>query len=78
MRDIGFDFYWYDPHAQNLFAQGFEYSQNDNEIDVITAFENFEHFVYPLDDLEKIFAISQNVIFSTELLPDPIPKPDEW
>lgn len=78
MRDIGFDFYWWDPHTQNLFAQGFEYPEHCNKIDVITAFENFEHFVNPIEDLEKIFSISHNVIFSTELLPNPVPKPDEW
>lgn len=78
MRDIGFDFYWYDPYTQNLFAQGFEYSRNGDEIDVITSFESFEHFVQPLDVLEKIFAISHNIIFSTILLPKPVPKPDDW
>ena len=71
-------FYWYDPYTQNLFAQGFEYSPNDDEIDVITSFESFEHFVQPLDVLEKIFAISHNIIFSTVLLPKPVPKPDDW
>jgi len=78
MRDIGFDFYWYDPFTQNLFAQGFEYTKNCHEIELITAFENFEHFVNPLEDLEKIFSISHNVIFSTELVPVPLPKPNEW
>jgi len=78
LRDIGFDFYWRDPFTQNLFAQGFEYPKNCNEIEVITAFENFEHFIYPLVDLEKIFSISHNIIFSTELLPNPVPKPEEW
>ncbi|HBZ35111.1 MAG TPA: hypothetical protein DEO33_01585 [Rikenellaceae bacterium] len=78
MRDIGFNFYWHDPYTQNIFARGFEYSLNDTEIGVITSFESFEHFVHPLDDIAKIFAISRNVIFSTELLPRPVPKPDDW
>ena len=25
MRDIGFDFYWYDKYSENLLARGFEY-----------------------------------------------------
>jgi hypothetical protein len=78
MRDIGFDFYWHDPYTQNLFAQGFEYHKNCTEIELITSFESFEHFNKPLEDLEKIFSISHNVIFSTELLPNPVPKPEDW
>lgn len=78
MRDIGFDFYWWDPHTKNLFAQGFENPGPCTAVEVITAFENFEHFVNPLDDLEKIFSLSHNVIFSTEMLPNPLPKPHEW
>jgi hypothetical protein len=78
MRDIGFDFYWWDPHTKNLFAQGFEYPHQCRDIGVITAFENFEHFLNPMEDLEKIFSISHNVIFSTEMIPDPVPKPGEW
>ncbi|WP_143727249.1 class I SAM-dependent methyltransferase, partial [Methanoculleus chikugoensis] len=78
MRDIGFNYYWHDPNTQNMFARGFEYPQYDAEIDVVTSFESFEHFVRPLDDIANIFAISHNVIFSTELLPRPVPKPDDW
>jgi hypothetical protein len=78
MRDIGFDFYWTDPHTQNLFAQGFEYQKKDCEMDVITSFENFEHFIQPIEDLEKMLSISQNILFSTDLLPNPLPKPDIW
>ncbi len=29
MRDIGFDFYWYDKYTQNLFARGFEYKDRN-------------------------------------------------
>ena len=78
MRDIGFDFYWHDPYTQNIFAQGFEYPENCGEIELLTAFENFEHFANPLEDLEKMFSITHNIIFSTELVPEPVPKPDEW
>jgi hypothetical protein len=78
MRDIGFDFYWWDPHTQNLFAQGFEYPRNGHDIEVITAFENLEHFYNPIQDLEKMLSISHNVIFTTEIIPNPVPKPDDW
>ena len=73
MRDIGFDFYWDDKYIQNLFAQGFEYNQSD-KIEAVTTFESFEHFVNPLEEIEKILAISSNIIFSTEFLPNPITK----
>ena len=84
MRDIGFDFFWYDPYTQNIFARGFErypdkISQKRNIIDLVTSFESFEHFVNPRDDLDKIFNISSNIIFSIELfLSGNLPKPEEW
>ena len=77
MRDVGFDFYWDDLYSKNLFARGFEYNKDD-KIDLITSFESFEHFVNPLKEIENILSISTNIIFSTKILPWPIPKPDEW
>jgi hypothetical protein len=77
MRDIGFDFYWDDKYTQNLFARGFEYHQSDS-IDVITTFESFEHFINPQEELEKLLSISKNIIFSTEILPNPVPTPEQW
>ncbi|WP_028845361.1 class I SAM-dependent methyltransferase [Thermodesulfovibrio thiophilus] len=77
MRDIGFDFYWSDKYTQNIFARGFEGSLSDN-YEAITTFESFEHFVEPIEEIERLLTISKNIIFSTELLPDPIPKPKDW
>lgn len=76
MRDIGFDFYWDDKYTTNLFARGFECNQKD--IEAITTFESFEHFVNPLEEIEKMLMFSKNIIFSTELLPQPIPNPEDW
>ncbi len=76
MRDIGFDFYWDDKYTENIFAKGFEY-RNDN-IGAITTFESFEHFVHPLEEIEKILTISKNIIFTTLMLPNPVPYPKEW
>jgi len=79
MRDIGFDFYTDDPYSQNILARGFEYrSRKDLTIELITAFECFEHFPNPLEEVDKILSISKNVIFSTELLPHPPPAPEDW
>jgi hypothetical protein len=77
MRDIGFDFYWDDKYTTNLFARGFEY-KNTDKYEAVTTFESFEHFVAPMDEIESLLKISKNIIFSTELLPDTIPKPKNW
>jgi hypothetical protein len=44
----------------------------------VTTFESFEHFVNPIEEIENLLKISRNIIFSTELLPNPIPKPEDW
>lgn len=78
MRDMGFDFHWYDLYAPNLFARGFEYVSDLDKLELVTCFESFEHFVNPLNEIEKILAVSKNVFFSTELLPPNIPQPHDW
>ena len=79
MRDIGFNFYWYDPYCENLIAPGFEYKkENAGPIDALTAFEVFEHFVDPLKEIDKMRQLSKNIIFSTELMPTAVPQPGEW
>lgn len=79
MRDIGFDFYWTDKYCENLLARGFEYEENKkNNFEAVTAFEVFEHFVDPVSEFETILKYGKNIIFSTELLPNPVPKPADW
>jgi len=79
MRDYGFDFYWTDPFTPNLFAKGFEFNPTiHGEIEVVTAFECFEHFVDPIIEIEKILNISKNILFSTEIFPFEAPNPDKW
>lgn len=78
MRDIGFDFLWCDPHTTNLFAQGFEFRKDTDRIELLTAFETFEHFEDPLVEIKKMLMLSDSIAFSTLLLPQPIPHPDEW
>jgi hypothetical protein len=77
MRDFGFDFYWYDPIADNLFAKGFENNKKD-DILLITAFECFEHFTDPVAELKKMLEISDIIIFSTRLFQGLPPKPSDW
>ncbi|WP_373032041.1 class I SAM-dependent methyltransferase [Sulfurovum sp.] len=77
MRDIGFDFFWDDKYTTNLFARGFEYKEDDI-YEAVTSFESFEHFVNPIEEIETLLKISNTIIFSTKLLPDPIPQPADW
>ena len=76
MRDIGFDFYWDDKYTTNLFVRGFEYT--NQKVSAITTFESFEHYVNPIEEIEKLLSISKTIIFSTELLQKNIPKPENW
>jgi len=78
MRDIGFDFYWYDPQSTNLLARGFEIKSKNCKYELVTAFEVFEHFTEPIKEIESMLQFSGNILFLTELLPSILPKPGEW
>lgn len=77
MRDIGFDFFWDDKFTKNLFSADFKWDQNSN-IDAITLFEVFEHFSDPITEIKTLLKISDTLIFSTDLHPNPLPKPKDW
>lgn len=77
MRDIGFDFYWEDKYTDNLFSKGFEWNK-DTSLQAVTAFEVFEHFVNPIEEIEHLLDISDTIIFTTELYPKHNPSPEEW
>jgi hypothetical protein len=78
MRDLGFNFYWDDLYAPNLVARGFEYHRDCGDVELITSFESFEHFKEPLQEIEKMLSISKNILFSTNLIPTPVPGPKDW
>ena len=78
MRDLGFDYYWFDLYAKNIFAQGFDYHPGIGEIELVTSFESFEHFPKPIEEIEKMLDFSKNILFSTELLPSPVPQSGGW
>jgi hypothetical protein len=79
MRDSGFDFKWYDRYCTNLFASGFAADfDDDKNYELVTAFEVFEHLVDPVSGLEELLKHSKNIIFTTDLLPESAPKPEEW
>ncbi|WP_421656586.1 class I SAM-dependent methyltransferase [Leptothermofonsia sp. ETS-13] len=79
MRDLGYDFYWHDKYCKNLFAKGFEAdSISHPSYELVTAFEVFEHLVNPIDEIGSILKSSQNILFSTTLLPPESPKLEDW
>lgn len=77
MRDLGIDFYWYDKYCENWVANGFE-GDLSKKYSGITAFECFEHFINPKQEIEKLFQYSDNIIFSTIILPQKIPDKSWW
>jgi hypothetical protein len=78
MRDAGFDFYWHDPHCENIFARGFSLEDSTKDFDVVTAFEVLEHVADPVSEVKKLLSLGRNVIFSTLLLPEPAPALEKW
>jgi hypothetical protein len=77
MRDRGFSFSWYDLHATNDYARGFEHIKDDT-YDFVTSFEVLEHLVDPISELSIMMSRSPNVFVSTILLPHPTPKVSDW
>lgn len=79
MRDAGFDFYWHDPYCSNLFASHFSQSTAGNEtFELVTAFEMLEHLELPMQTFDRMFSLSDSVLCTTLLLPEPAPKPEDW
>ena len=77
MRDKGFDFLWTDIYAKNLLSRGFESAGNE-QLELLTAFEVLEHLSDPLKEIENMLTKSRNILFSTELVPIPVPAPENW
>ena len=79
MRDYGFDFYWTDPFTKNIFAEGFEFdSKGQKKLELITAFECFEHFSNPMEEIEKLLLLAPSLLFSTDIFLSGTPSPDTW
>jgi hypothetical protein len=81
MRDKGFSFFHTDKYCQNIFANFFDLNdlKEVHHFELLTAFEVFEHFVNPLEELTEMFKYSDNIFFSTELIPNrPITSIEDW
>jgi hypothetical protein len=77
MRDRGFDFHHMDPYAQNLFAQGYDGSL-DERYDLVTAVEVLEHLTDPREELRPVADVTDLLLVTTQVLPDPAPAPGTW
>jgi len=77
LRDVGVDALWADPYTENLVARGFEYT-GQQRVTLVTAFEAFEHFMNPVEEMQKLISIAPNILFTTDLAPTPTPMPSEW
>jgi hypothetical protein len=80
MRDIGFDFYWFDPYCENILAKGFEFDSNTKPCTAVTAFEVLEHVTDPIKFIQDALEMgnTSTIILSTELFNGSPPSAKEW
>lgn len=76
LRDAGIDCHHWDPHCRNLFASGFEADPSSRRWGAVVAIEVMEHLVDPWSLLDGAAAVSDLVIFSTDLIREP--PPADW
>jgi len=72
----GFDFYWNKILKHNALARGSELKEGEKH-HVVTTFESFEHFINPEEEIEKIFELSDSIVFNGNDT-HPLPKIEEW
>lgn len=75
LRDRGVNAFWRDKYCDNLLARGFE--AGADPVDLLTAFEVFEHLEHPLEELKALLDQAPIVLISTDLL-GAVPDPQWW
>jgi len=81
MRDNGYNFYWDDEYCKNMYAELFlakSLPEKEQQYEVVTAFEVFEHLVNPMEEIQKMLKLTDSILFSTELTTLPINELQNW
>ena len=80
MRDEGFNFFRQDYFCENIFAKHFDVTDlpDGTVFDLVTAFEVFEHLEDPIQEIERIFKYSKNILFSTVIAPEESSEFKNW
>jgi hypothetical protein len=79
MRDLGYDFRWADLYCPNIFCRGFEAPiPLVGPFEAVSVFEAFEHFTNPVGEMKLFSVITDCLVISTKLLPEPVPQPSDW
>lgn len=82
MRDAGFDFFWSDKYASNVFSAGFEWREcmRENGCAAVTAIEVLEHTIDPVGFIESALSTagSKTIIFSTATYQGSPPPVSMW
>jgi hypothetical protein len=78
MRDRGYEFHSYDTYCKNIFSGDLVVDKLEQRFEAVTAFEVFEHWLNPIEELDKIAKVTDTIIFSTCLRPDSVKTPADW
>ena len=79
MRDVGYDYWWSDKYAENVFARGYEAAPGEG-FDGATAIEVFEHLPDPAGFVHETLAEFRPsaLLFTTQLFEGEPPGPEWW
>jgi hypothetical protein len=78
LREYKINSHWHDKYCKNLFSPEFSSHKIDQDADIVSAFEVFEHFENPDSELKTLLACSPNIIFTTRIIRNEIPEFDKW
>lgn len=79
MRDRGYHFHSLDPYCESLFASHTAAcTRRFGKYQLVTAFEVFEHLADPIASMGQMLEFSDAVIFTTDLVPQPVPPAADW
>jgi Methyltransferase domain len=79
VRDAGYPMLYFDAFGGNRFARSHEVDlTNRKQFSLVVASEVLEHFVSPRQDIEQLCAMSDDLLFTTELIPTSTPNTGDW